>query len=90
MRSEADTRANFIDPALATAGWGPDNIIREHSWTVPVDKLKEDYDLSAKNPAKQTEVEHMPPAEILKLIQDEDQQVQTLLAEIGGLLEGKK
>lgn len=33
MRSEADTRANFIDPSLAAAGWGPDTIIREHYFT---------------------------------------------------------
>ncbi len=56
------------------------------SWSVSVDALKTDYDLSAKNPAKQTDIDHMPPAEILKLIQDEDQQVQALLTEIGGLL----
>lgn len=58
-----------------------------HSWTVPIDQLRDDCDLSAKNPAKQTDIQHMPPAEILKLIQDEDQQVQTVLEEIGGLLE---
>ncbi|WP_372796437.1 restriction endonuclease subunit S [Pontiella sp.] len=33
MPSEADTRANFIDPALAEAGWGADKIIREHYFT---------------------------------------------------------
>jgi len=33
MRGEADTRANFIDPSLATVGWGADKIIREHYFT---------------------------------------------------------
>ena len=33
MPSEADTRANFIDPALAEAGWGADTIIREYFFT---------------------------------------------------------
>lgn len=33
MRSEADTRANFIDPMLAVAGWWPENIVREHYFT---------------------------------------------------------
>jgi type I restriction enzyme M protein len=61
----------------------------DHSWTVSADQLKEDCDLSAKNPAKQTDIEHMPPADILKLIQAEDEQVQTLLSEIGDLLEEK-
>ncbi len=30
MSSEADTRANYIDPALKAAHWHPGNIIREH------------------------------------------------------------
>jgi type I restriction enzyme M protein len=61
----------------------------EHSWTVSADKLKDDYDLSAKNPAKQVDIEHMAPVEILQLIQNEDEQVQTLLSEIENLLAEK-
>lgn len=33
MQSEADTRANYIDPALAAADWKPVNVIREHYFT---------------------------------------------------------
>jgi len=33
MISEADTRANFIDPALLSAGWGSQQIIREYYFT---------------------------------------------------------
>ncbi|MGP4933051.1 EcoAI/FtnUII family type I restriction enzme subunit R [Pseudoalteromonas nigrifaciens] len=33
MASEADTRANYIDPALKAAHWQPSNIIREHYFT---------------------------------------------------------
>lgn len=33
MSSEADTRANYIDPALKAAHWQPNNIIREHYFT---------------------------------------------------------
>lgn len=33
MSSEADTRANYIDPALKAAHWQPGNIIREHYFT---------------------------------------------------------
>lgn len=33
MSSEADTRANYIDPALKTAHWQPNNIIREYYFT---------------------------------------------------------
>lgn len=57
-----------------------------HSWTVPVDTLKKDYDLSAKNPAKQNEVEHLPPRKILALIQEKEATVSNLLKEIDQLL----
>ncbi|ATX77068.1 EcoAI/FtnUII family type I restriction enzme subunit R [Reinekea forsetii] len=33
MVSEADTRANYIDPALKAANWQSSNIIREHYFT---------------------------------------------------------
>ncbi len=33
MSSEADTRANYIDPALKAAHWEASNIIREHYFT---------------------------------------------------------
>jgi|TARA_Y100001934_G_C12384677_1_gene794785 type I restriction enzyme R subunit len=33
VSSEADTRANYIDPALKAAHWQPHNIIREHYFT---------------------------------------------------------
>lgn len=33
MASEADTRANYIDPALVSAGWLSSNISREHYFT---------------------------------------------------------
>jgi type I restriction enzyme, R subunit len=33
VSSEADTRANYIDPALKAADWQPANIIREHYFT---------------------------------------------------------
>ncbi|MDQ6970228.1 MAG: restriction endonuclease subunit R, partial [Mariprofundus sp.] len=33
MTSEADTRANFIDPALVSSGWMSHQIIREYYFT---------------------------------------------------------
>ena len=33
MASEADTRANYIDPAFVSAGWLSSNISREHYFT---------------------------------------------------------
>ncbi|MBU0676179.1 MAG: type I restriction-modification system subunit M [Proteobacteria bacterium] len=58
----------------------------DHSWTVSIDKLKKDYDLSAKNPAKQNDVEHLPPRKILELIQEKETAVTNLLGEIDELL----
>ncbi|MDQ6991067.1 MAG: hypothetical protein Q9M11_04980, partial [Mariprofundaceae bacterium] len=61
----------------------------DHSWIVPVDTLKKDYDLSAKNPAKQKDVEHLPPRKILELIQEKEAAVTNLLGEIDALLAEK-
>jgi type I restriction enzyme M protein len=61
----------------------------EHSWTVPASKLAEDYDLSAKNPAKQKDTVHLAPNDILKQIRIKEQQVAGLLDEIEQLLAEK-
>ncbi len=58
----------------------------DHSWTVPIDELKKDYDLSAKNPAKQNDIEHLAPRKILELIQEKEAAVTNLLGEIDALL----
>ena len=54
----------------------------EHSWMVPIEKLKQDYDLSAKNPAKQNDIEHMAAENILELIKEKEAIVTNLLCEI--------
>ncbi len=59
------------------------------SWTVSVNKLTEDYDLSAKNPSKQKEAEHLSPSDILKTIRTNEKLVFSLLDEIEDLLVGK-
>jgi type I restriction enzyme M protein len=61
----------------------------ERSWTVPASKLAEDYDLSAKNPAKQKDTVHLAPNDILKQIRIKEQQVAGLLDEIEQLLAEK-
>jgi type I restriction enzyme M protein len=58
----------------------------DKSWAVPVDELKQDYDLSAKNPAKQNDVTHLAPRKILELIQEKETVVTNLLGEIDALL----
>ncbi|MBL5931178.1 N-6 DNA methylase [Lelliottia amnigena] len=61
----------------------------EHSWTVSASKLAEDYDLSAKNPAKQKDAEHLAPSDILKQIRTKEKLVSGLLDEIEILLAEK-
>ncbi|MGU3163024.1 type I restriction-modification system subunit M [Vibrio cholerae] len=61
----------------------------ERSWTVSASKLAEDYDLSAKNPAKQKDAEHLAPSDILKQIRTKEKLVSGLLDEIEDLLAEK-
>ncbi|MCB9233961.1 MAG: SAM-dependent DNA methyltransferase [Bacteroidia bacterium] len=59
----------------------------ENSWTVNVNDLK-DYDLSAKNPNKQVEVDHLAPKKIIANIKKKDARIGELMAEIEMILEG--
>jgi len=59
------------------------------SWTVSASKLAEDYDLSAKNPTKQKDAEHLAPRDILKQIRIKEKLVSGLLDEIEDLLAEK-
>lgn len=61
----------------------------ERSWTVSASNLAEDYDLSAKNPAKQKDAEHLAPSDILKQIRVKEKLVSGLLDEVEDLLAGK-
>ncbi|MFJ1337772.1 N-6 DNA methylase [Pseudomonas caricapapayae] len=61
----------------------------DRSWTVPTIKLVEDYDLSAQNPAKQKDADHLAPSDILKKIRTKEKLVSGLLDEIESLLAEK-
>ena len=63
----------------------------ECSWTISASKLAEDedYDLSAKNPAKQKNSEYLAPNAILKQIRAKEKKVSNLLDEIENLLAEK-
>lgn len=56
------------------------------SWTVSAEKLKADYDLSAKNPAKQKTTQHLAPADLLAQLRVKEAKVSALLDEIEELL----
>lgn len=64
-------------------------VTTDRSWTASASKLAEDYDLSAKNPAKQKDAEHLAPSDILKQIRTKEKQVSGLLDEIEDLLAEK-
>ena len=58
----------------------------DHSWTVPAAELEKDYDLSAKNPAKQVDIEHQTPSDILTDIQKTHATTADLIAELETLI----
>jgi type I restriction enzyme M protein len=58
----------------------------ERSWIIPASKLAENFDLSAKNPARQKDAEHLAPRDILKQIRTKEKLVSGLLDEIEDLL----
>lgn len=62
----------------------------DHAWTVPASELKKDYDLSAKNPAKQVEVKHLSPAEILSSVETANINAANLISELRTLIEEGK
>ncbi len=63
-------------------------ITTENSWLVPANEIRErNYDLSAKNPAKQKEIIHQSPKEILTEIQCNDKNINLLLTEIENLIQ---
>lgn len=63
--------------------------ITDRSWTVSANKLAENYDLSAKNPTKQIDAEHLEPSDILTQIRTKEKLVSGLLDEIENLLAEK-
>jgi type I restriction enzyme M protein len=57
----------------------------QNSWTVNVKDIK-DFDLSAKNPNKVEDIEHMPPLEIVEKIKNNDEAITNLIDEIEMIL----
>ncbi|SDL36366.1 type I restriction enzyme M protein [Salinimicrobium catena] len=54
-------------------------------WTVPVSELK-DYDLSAKNPHKVVEVDHLSPDKLLSKIKQNNNRISELMEKIENLI----
>jgi type I restriction enzyme M protein len=56
-----------------------------NDWTVSVSEIK-DYDLSAKNPNKKTDIEHLPPLELIDSIKENDKEISNLINEVENIL----
>jgi type I restriction enzyme M protein len=59
----------------------------ERSWTVKVDDIK-DFDISAKNPNNQEDIEHLAPTELLEKIKDNDKSITSLMDEVAEIIGG--
>jgi type I restriction enzyme M protein len=57
----------------------------KNSWLVKVDDIK-DYDISAKNPNNVTDIEHLPPNEIIANIKENDVVISNLMNEVEDIL----
>ena len=61
----------------------------ENSWMVPIEEIVErDWDLSARNPNKEEDLEHRPALELVQSIKTNEERVIELLGELEELLEG--
>lgn len=61
----------------------------DNSWMVPIEEIVErDWDLSARNPNKEEDLEHRPALELVQSIKTKEERVIELLGEIEELLEG--
>ena len=65
-----------------TSDRGKDN---KNEWTVNVKDIV-DTDLSAKNPHTNTDIEHLPPLEIIAKIKKNDEEIGQLMSEVESIL----
>lgn len=60
----------------------------KNSWTISAKEIaKRDYDLSARNPSRKDDYEHVPALELVQSIKTKEARVMELLDELEGLLE---
>ena len=60
------------------------------SWTVTISEIAQrDWDLSARNPNKEEDLEHRPALELVQSIKAKEERVIELLGELEELLEGR-
>ena len=64
----------------------PKRTLSQNSWLVKINDIV-DTDLSAKNPNVSTDLEHMPPKEIISHIKKNETEINRLMSEIEQILE---
>jgi len=65
-----------------------DRKLTDNSWIVKVGDVK-DYDISAKNPNKNDDIDHKSPIELVENIKDNSKEINDLMDEIESILIGK-
>jgi type I restriction enzyme M protein len=58
-----------------------------NDWTISVEGIV-DYDISAKNPHKVIEVEHLTPTKLLSKIKDNDKKINDFMNQVESLIHG--
>lgn len=63
----------------------------DNSWCISVkDIIKRGFDLSARNPKRKDEYEHMPALELVQSVKIKEERILDLLGELEAILEGKE
>lgn len=72
----ADCKANWLSKEES-----------ERWWAVPVKEIIErDFDLTAKNPHRKEEIEHLPPEEIVASVLEKQREITAILEELQAML----
>lgn len=72
----SDCRAKFKERAVSG-----------QSWVVPVEKIIENgYDLTAKNPNREEDIEHRPPEELVASVLEKERKIAIILEDVQALL----
>jgi len=60
---------------------------KENDWYVNIKEITE-FDLSAKNPNKEKDINHLPPMELIGKIKENDKQINKLIIDVENILSG--
>jgi type I restriction enzyme M protein len=68
--------------------WWPSRTENDRAWRVPVEQIvASGYNLDIKNPSAKTDLEHLPPEQIVASIIEKEQRILELMEELRGMVE---